>query len=37
MFLAFTEVKGKVIAIQAWTDPEGSRRFRLLDFMTFGR
>jgi hypothetical protein len=28
--------KGKVIPLQAWTDPEGSRRLRLPDFMTVG-
>ena len=27
-------VKGKAIPLQAWTDPEGSRRLRLLDFKT---
>ena len=26
--------KGKAIPLQAWADPEGSRRFRLPDFMT---
>jgi len=26
--------KGKEIPLQAWTDPEGSRRSRLLDFKT---
>jgi len=29
-------VDGKAIRIQAWTDPEGSRRVRLPGFMTFG-
>jgi hypothetical protein len=28
--------KGKVIPLQAWTDPEGSRRVRLPDFKTIG-
>jgi hypothetical protein len=28
--------KGKAIPLQAWTGPEGSRRFRLPDFMTIG-
>jgi len=28
--------KGKAIPLQAWTDPEGSRRFRLPDFKTIG-
>jgi hypothetical protein len=28
--------KGKVIPLQAWTGPEGSRRLRLPDFMTIG-
>jgi len=27
---------GKVIPLQAWTDPEGSRRLRLPDFKTVG-
>jgi len=28
--------KGKAIPVQAWTGPEGSRRFRLPDFYTIG-
>jgi len=28
--------KGKAIPLQAWTDPEGSRRLRLPDFKTVG-
>ena len=28
--------KGKAIPLQAWTGPEGSRRFRLPDFKTVG-
>jgi hypothetical protein len=28
--------KGKAIPLQAWTDPEGSRRLRLPDFQTIG-
>jgi len=28
--------KGKAIPLQAWTDPEGSRRLRLPDFETIG-
>jgi hypothetical protein len=28
--------KGKAIHIQAWTDPEGSRRLRIPDFKTIG-
>jgi hypothetical protein len=28
--------KGKAIPVQAWTGPEGSKRFRLPDFMTIG-
>ena len=28
-------LKGKAILVQAWTDPEGSRRLRLPDFKTF--
>ena len=30
------KVKGKVIPLQAWTEPEGSRRIRLPDFKTVG-
>jgi hypothetical protein len=29
-------VKGKVISLQAWTGPEGSRKLRLPDFKTIG-
>jgi hypothetical protein len=29
-------VKSKAISLQAWTGPEGSRRFRLSDFKTIG-
>jgi hypothetical protein len=29
-----TKVKGLAIPLQAWTGPEGSRRWRLPDFMT---
>jgi len=29
-------VKGKAIPLKAWSGPEGSRRFRLPDFMTVG-
>jgi len=29
-------VKGKAIPLQAWTGPEGSRRFRFPDFKTIG-
>jgi len=28
--------KGKTIPLQAWTDPEGSRRLRLPDFKKIG-
>ena len=28
--------KGKAIPLQAWADPEGSRRLRLPNFMTIG-
>jgi len=31
-----TDRKIKAIPLQAWTDPEGSRRLRLPDFKTFG-
>ena len=30
------KAKGKAIPLQAWTDPEGSRRMRLPDFKTIG-
>jgi len=26
--------KGKAVPLQAWTDPEGSRKLRFLDFVT---
>jgi len=26
--------KGKAVLLQAWSDPEGSRKFRFPDFMT---
>ena len=29
-------VKGKAIPLQAWTDPDGSRRLRISDFKTVG-
>ena len=29
-------IKGKAIPLQAWTDPEGSRRLRLSDFKIIG-
>jgi hypothetical protein len=29
-------VRGKAIPLQAWRDPEGSRRLRLSDFKTIG-
>jgi len=30
------QVKDKAIPLQSWTDPEGSRSLRLLDFKTVG-
>jgi len=30
------KVKVKAIPLQAWTDPDGSRRVRLLAFKTIG-
>ena len=27
-------VKGKAVPLQAWSDPEGSRKLRFSDFMT---
>jgi len=38
-FVRSTEIlddKGKAIPLQAWTDPQGSRRLRLPDFKTVG-
>jgi len=32
--LLFTGMKGKAILLQAWSDPEGSRKLRFPDFMT---
>jgi len=32
----FKIFKGKAIPLQAWTGPEGSRRFRIPDFKTIG-
>ena len=29
-----TAVKGKVIPLQSWSGPEGSRKLRFLDFVT---
>jgi hypothetical protein len=34
--LIYCKKKGKAIPLQAWTDPEGSRRLRLPDFKTIG-
>ena len=28
------KVKGKAVPLQAWTDPDGSRKLRFQDFMT---
>jgi hypothetical protein len=28
--------KGKAIPVQAWTDPEGTRKVMIPDFMTIG-
>ena len=32
----FVLVKGKAVAVRAWTGPESYRRLRLPDFMTIG-
>ena len=32
-----TLVKGKAVPLQAWSDPEGSRKLRLPDFVTTAR
>ena len=29
-----SKVKGKAVPLQAWSDPEGSRKLRFSDFMT---
>jgi len=29
--------KGKAVPLQAWTDPEGSRKLRLPDFVTMAQ
>jgi hypothetical protein len=34
--IMFMEDKGKTIPLQSWTSSEGSRRWRLPDFMTIG-
>jgi len=31
---AIRKVKGKAVPLQAWTDPEGSRKLRFPDFVT---
>jgi hypothetical protein len=36
IIIEFSNIKGKVIPLQAWTSPEGSRRLRLPDFKTIG-
>ena len=36
LFVFILHKKGKIIPLQAWTGPEGSRRLRLPDFKTFG-
>ena len=33
---ALSDVKGKAIPLQAWTDPEISRKLRFPDFKTIG-
>jgi len=41
--VSFTEetllnlVKGKAVPLQAWTGPEGSRKLRLIDFVTMAQ
>jgi hypothetical protein len=34
--VSFVKDKGKAIPLQAWTDPEDSRRLRLPDFKKIG-
>jgi len=34
IFMKFHKGKGKTVALQGWTGPEGSRRLRLPDFKT---
>ena len=33
-FIHISKGKGKVVPLQAWSDPEGSRKLRFPDFMT---
>jgi len=32
--MTLIKVKGKAVPLQAWSDPEGSRKLRFPDFMT---
>ena len=32
--ICYINIKGKAVPLQAWSDPEGSRKLRLPDFMT---
>jgi len=34
MFFMFRQHKGKAVPLQAWTGPEGSRKFMFPDFVT---
>jgi len=36
-YITTKKLESKVMTVQEWTDPEGSRRLRLLDFKTVGR
>jgi len=37
MELQFYPGKGKAVLLQAWSDPEGSRKLRFPDFMTMAQ
>ena len=34
MCLCYCDINGKSVPLQAWSDPEGSRKLRFPDFMT---
>ena len=34
---AYVPIEGKAVPLQSWTDPEGSRKLRLPDFVTMAQ
>jgi hypothetical protein len=36
LYSCYVVIKGKVIPLQAWAGPDGSRRLRIPDFKTIG-